>query len=444
MNIYFVSLGCPRNLVDTETMLGQVLEAGHRVCADLSAADCVVVNTCAFVRPAIDESIDTILEMGRWKEHNQGRRLIVTGCLPQRYGQSLAESLPEVDVFLGTGAFDQIERFVGVSGIGEKRVFLPPIEKTSRSARELPRLQTTAPHTAYLKIAEGCSSHCTYCVIPELRGPQRSRPMKAILSEAEWLVHGGAKELILVAQNTTAYGQDLPQGEDRIHTLLDRLAQIPGLIWIRLLYGHPGFVTEPLVESMVAHPNVCPYLDIPFQHASKRILKRMGRPCDPAYNLALVKRLRDKIPGVALRTTVITGFPGETDADFETLVTFVEEVRFDHMGVFMYSDDTDLPSNKLPGHVDDQVKQTRFDYLMERQARISRENNQQYVGKTVRVLVEEPVPNNRPVVAGRMATQAPGIDGMVFIENGTAPAAGTFVNVCITEAHDYDLTGYIP
>ena len=424
-------------------MLGQVLEAGHRVCADLSAADCVVVNTCAFVRPAIDESIDTILEMGRWKEHNQGRRLIVTGCLPQRYGQSLVESLPEVDVFIGTGAFDQIDRFVAVSDMKEKRVFLPPVEKTSRSARELPRLQTTAPHTAYLKIAEGCSSHCTYCIIPKLRGRQRSRPMKAILSEAEWLVHSGAKELILVAQNTTAYGQDLP-GEGRIHTLLDRLAQIPGLIWIRILYGHPDFVSAPLIASMTTHPNVCPYLDIPFQHASERILKRMGRPCDPAYNLALIKRLRDKIPGVALRTTFITGFPGETDTDFETLVTFVEEARFDHMGVFMYSDDTDLPSNKLPGHVDDPVKQTRFDYLMERQARISRENNRRYVGKTVRVLVEEPAPKKGSVVGGRMATQAPEIDGMVFIEGQSAPAAGTFVNVCISQAHDYDLTGYIP
>ena len=442
MNVSFVSLGCPRNLVDTEMMMGRLLEAGHTVCSDPSAADCVVINTCAFIRPAIDESIDTILEMAQWKRVEPGRQLIVTGCLPQRYGRDLVDSLPEVDVFLGTGAFHHIEDVIRIAGPERQRVHLPPIEHIFEGPEDLPRLPTTQAHKAYIKIAEGCSGHCTYCIIPKLRGRQRSRPPDAIVREAEHLGESGVRELILVAQNTTAYGQDVEQDERCFPALLDRLAQIPGLVWIRILYGHPDFITDSLMACMASHPNICPYLDIPLQHASKGILEKMGRSHRPGYNLELLKRLRRTIPGLALRSSFIVGFPGETQSDFEAMVDFVEEIRFDHMGVFIYSDGADLPSSKLPGHIDDPTKQARFDYLMQRQAIISRTNNERYVGKTVRVLVEGPAQNHPSRMVGRTATQAPEIDGVVLIE-GKTTVPGTFVDVRITHTDDYDLMGYI-
>lgn len=442
MNIHFVSLGCPRNLVDTETMIGQVLEAGHTVSSDPSAAQCVVINTCAFVRPAVEESIDAILEMARWKDESPERRLIVAGCLPQRYGEALVDTLSEVDVFLGTGAFHQIGDVIDAAPGDLCRICLPPLEAVPEAVASFPRLQTTAAHTAYLKIAEGCSGRCTYCIIPKLRGPQRSRPSEGVISEAEGLVRAGVKELVLVAQNTMAYGQDRGGDETDLPALLERLARIPGLAWIRLLYGHPDFISEPLMTTMASHPNICPYLDIPLQHASKRILRAMGRSHDTARNVTLLEDLRRRIPGVALRTTFITGFPGETERDFQVLMDFVETVRFDHVGVFTYSDDTDLPSNRLSDHVDNTIKQARFDRLMQHQAAISRENNEALVGTVQQILVEGGAEGDTSVMVGRTARQAPEIDGIVYIEGGT-PRPGTFVDVAITKAHDYDLTGHL-
>jgi ribosomal protein S12 methylthiotransferase len=440
MKVHFISLGCPRNLVDTEIMLGRLLEAGHTIVPEESEADCVAVNTCSFIEPAVTESIDVMLEMGAWKQQCEGRRLIVVGCLPQRYGVDLAKAVPEVDVFLGTGAF---ERIVGAAegSLNGRRIVLPDPGQVPIQDSSLPRFYTTAPHTAYLKIAEGCSNRCTYCIIPKLRGPHQSRPMAQVLSETTFLVESGVKELILVAQNTTAYGKDLGLGYGLEH-LLERLTHISGLAWVRVLYGHPDHVTESLIEVIASHDELCSYFDIPIQHISQPILKRMGRRNNSAAIFELFEGIRRKIPDAALRTTLMVGFPGESDHDFESLLDLVERVRFDHLGAFVYSNETDLPSNALKNHVPDAVKQERFDRLMSRQAEISKENNEKYVGKTLQVLVEGPAEGTDSLLKGRTYFQAPEIDGLVYIHEGSAEP-GTFTHVRIAEAYEYDLRGAI-
>jgi ribosomal protein S12 methylthiotransferase len=440
MNVHFVSLGCPRNLVDTEIMLGQLLEKGHTIVSQTSEADCVVVNTCGFTRPATDESIDAILEMANWKTKAEGRRLIVAGCLPERYRDDLVASLPEVDAFLGTGAFHRIVAMVD-DFVPENRILLPPPVARPISGENLPRLQTTPRHSAYLKIAEGCSGRCTYCIIPKLRGPHRSRPMEEIVSEAKILAEAGAKELILVAQNSTAYACDLNRGYGLEH-LLTELAKISRLAWIRILYGHPDYITDGLAETIAKHDRLLPYFDIPAQHISEPILKKMGRSPESSRLVELFDRLRNNVPGAALRTTLMVGFPGETEADFELLLDFVQRVRFDHMGAFMYSDEKDLPSNRLKDHVADGVKEERFARLMATQAAISRTNNEKYVGRILEVLVEGLDESKEKKIVGRTAFQAPGIDGVVHIRRGTAEP-GSFARVRITEAREYDLTGDI-
>jgi ribosomal protein S12 methylthiotransferase len=438
VNIHLISLGCSRNLVDSEIMLGRLLEAGHTITSDASEADCAVVNTCSFIGPAIDESIDTILEMGNWKDERPGRRLIVAGCLPQRYGAELARSLPEVDVFVGTGAFDRISEAIRGSWEGP-RMLLPPPTGTPISGQHTPRLRTTPPHTAYLKIAEGCSGKCTYCIIPKLRGPQRSRPMEEILSEARALARSGVKELILVAQNTTAYGKDLGK-EEGIESLLTELTAISQLRWIRILYGHPDHVTPQLVEVVAASDSICSYFDIPVQHISESVLKRMGRRHDSGYLRGLFRGIRHQVPDAVLRTTFLVGFPGESERDFEAALEFMEEMRFDHLGAFMYSGGEDIASHSLGGHVTEEVKQERFHRLMTRQARLCEENNQKYVGRIFQVLAEEPGRVPDVLWTGRTFFQAPDVDGVVHIKEGEA-RAGTFVNVRITAAHEYDLIG---
>ncbi len=440
MKIHFVSLGCPRNLVDSEIMLGRLFEAGHTIALDDSEAHCVVVNTCSFIRLAVDESIDTILEMARWKQQAQGRRLVVVGCLPQRYGSGLAQTLPEVDVFLGTGAFDRIVQ--GAEGsLDETRVLLPPPTSQPGHVEDTPRLRTTPAHTAYLKIAEGCSGRCTYCIIPKLRGPQRSRPMEKLLSEARTLAEAGVKELILVAQNTTAYGHDLDNGHG-LEQLLQRLAEISEFKWIRLLYGHPDHVTDPLIETIAAHDRLCSYFDIPIQHISESILRSMGRRSNSERILRLFERIREKVPGAVLRTTLMVGFPGETEHDFQCLLDLVEKVRFEHLGAFTYSPEEDLPSKRLKNHVPEPLKKDRYKRLMSRQAVLSRQNTKKYVGQVLQVLVEGTVEDTPGLTIGRAAFQAPDVDGVVYINQGTAEP-GSFVNVKITSAHDYDLTGHI-
>jgi len=438
MNVHLISLGCPRNLVDSEIMLGRLLEAGYTLTSDESDADCVVVNTCSFIRPAVDESIDTILEMARWKQQAGGRRLIVAGCLPQRYGADLAKALPEVDVFLGTGAFDRIVQ--GAQGsLKGIRILLPRPDEAAVCDVEAPRFPTTSAHTAYLKVAEGCSGRCTYCIIPKLRGPHRSRPMGAVLSEARRLVEAGVRELILVAQNTTAYGEDLGRGYGLEH-LLGELAEIPQLTWIRVLYGHPDYVTDGLMETVATHDRLCSYFDIPIQHISEPILRRMGRRHNSQAIFELFRRIRENVPAAVLRTTLMVGFPGETEQDFESLLHLIEEVRFDHLGAFMYSNEKDLLSNSLKDHVPERVKQERLKRLMTRQAELSMENGQKYVGRILKVLVEGHAgATDRPWI-GRASFQAPEIDGVVYI-NDEKVKPGTLVNVRVTAAHEYDLTG---
>jgi ribosomal protein S12 methylthiotransferase len=425
-------------LVDSEIMLGRLLESGHTITSNESDAHCVVVNTCSFIRPAVDESIDTILEMAQWKRLSRERRLIVAGCLPQRYGPDLARALPEVDVFLGTGAFDRIIEAVQ-GALDGRRILLPRPHKGGLLNAKTPRLPTTPPHSAYLKVAEGCSGQCTYCIIPKLRGPQRSRPMEDVLSEARRLVEGGAKELILVAQNTTAYGEDLGRSYGLEH-LLAKLAAISGLTWIRVLYGHPDYVTDGLIDTVAAHDRVCPYFDIPIQHISEPILKRMGRGHDSQSISELFGRIRRRLPDAALRTTLMVGFPGETEKDFDALLQLIETIPFDHLGAFTYSDDKDLLSHGLKDRVPEPVKQERLKRLMTRQAELCLEKNQKFVGRIVKVLLEGPGQEIHGPWVGRASFQAPEIDGVVYVHEGQG-RPGTWVDVRITAAQSYDLTG---
>ncbi|MDY6951636.1 MAG: 30S ribosomal protein S12 methylthiotransferase RimO [Thermodesulfobacteriota bacterium] len=438
MNIHLISLGCPKNLVDSEIMLGRLLQAGHTITSDASDADCVVVNTCSFIQPAVEESIDTILEMGSWRQQAPERRLVVVGCLAQRFGKDLAEELPEVDCFLGTGAFDSITEAVQGSLQG-RPVLLPPPERAAVDNHMVPRLRTTPPHTAYLKIAEGCSDKCTYCIIPRLRGPHRSRPMEEVLSEARALAESGVKELILVAQNTTAYGRDLDRGYGLEH-LLAELASLSQLKWIRTLYGHPAYVTDGLIETIATHDRLCSYFDIPIQHVSTSVLKRMGRANKTKDILPLFARIREQVPDAVLRTTLMVGFPGETEDAFLSLLDVIEEVRFDHLGAFIYSGAKDLPSDSLQGHVSEDVKRDRFHRLLTRQAELSGATAQKYVGRVLEVLVESPAREPHGGWVGRAWFQAPDIDGVVHIHEGEAKE-GMFVKVQITAAHEYDLTG---
>jgi ribosomal protein S12 methylthiotransferase len=438
--VYFVSLGCPKNLVDSEIMLGRLVEAGWKITRDEHEADCIVVNTCSFIRPAVEESIDTILEMARLKKEGTCKRLVVVGCFPQRYGDALIKELPEVDLFLGTGAFGRILQGVEGGKSGPRMILPSPLE-ASGQIDWLSRVCTTPPYTAYLKIADGCSNHCTYCIIPKLRGPYRSRPMPDILDEARRLVDSGVGELILVAQDTTAYGMDL-EDDTNLTVLLEALAQIPGLVWLRFLYGHPDRIDDHLIDTVARFDNICNYFDIPIQHISETMLKRMGRPHDSKKTLDLFERIRTHIPKAALRTTLIVGFPGETEKDFDQLVDLVEHVRFDHLGVFVYSDEADLPASVLKDHVPNAIKEKCRDILMSRQAAISRKRNQEYVGTTCKVLVEGYAKETDFLLQGRTFFQAPDIDGVVYISKGTANQ-GEWVDVRMTEAFEYDLLGEI-
>ena len=438
MNIHLVSLGCARNQVDSEGMLGRLTQAGWRISEAPDDADVIVVNTCSFIESAADESIDTILALARYKTEGVCRALIVAGCLPERYGEAIGRELPEVDLFLGTGAFDRI--VAAASGaLAKERCILPDPDAIVLSDPDAPRVQTL-PHSAYLKIAEGCSRTCTYCIIPRLRGRQKSRPAGEIVAEARRLIAAGTRELILVAQDSTAYGREL-EGGPGLADLLGRLSEIDGGIWIRVLYGHPESISDDILRTMALRPNICPYFDLPIQHASDRVLRRMGRRHTQSDLFRLFDRIREIAPGASLRTTAIVGFPGETDRDFKTLLSFVEAVRFDHLGVFPYSDAEDLPSHRLDGHVSAAVARKRHDRLMARQRDISTEKNARYLGRTLDVLVEESP--EAGLFLGRTAFQAPEVDGLVYIRAPDLPI-GRFAPVTITDTLEYDLVGEAP
>jgi ribosomal protein S12 methylthiotransferase len=444
--LYLESLGCARNQVDSEIMIGRLKKAGWALTDDPEQAEVIVVNTCSFIESAAEESIDAILELAQYKKEGICNRMVVTGCLPERYREDILASLPEVDVFLGTGAFNQIVNAVQDPKFTHQCV-LPDPELTSLQQQNDPR-DLSLPHLAYLKIAEGCSKSCTYCIIPRLRGKQNSRPLDDIVSEARRLVANGAKEVVLVAQDTTAYGKDLASPAS-LSQLMEKLVKIKADDrqgnagpWFRVLYGHPESIEDSFIKTVAAFNNVCSYFDIPIQHVSSSVLKHMGRRYTRKDLYRLFDKIRTQIPDAVLRTTIIVGFPGETSKDFEELLRFAEAVRFDHLGAFIYSDSEDLMSHHLSKHVPPDVARDRYHQLMSTQSGISSENNQKYIGKIVKVLVEESLENN--LFAGRANFQAPEVDGISYINTSPLPfdlKIGCFADMRVTDAMEYDLMG---
>lgn len=434
-SIYINTLGCARNLVDAEVMAAHIQRAGYAIAAEPDAARVILVHTCGFIESAINESIDTILALAEYKKTGPCMRLIVTGCLPERFGRDIADSLPEVDVFLGTGAQDRVvDAIAGTIPAGA--CIFPNPESLALATHASGRRTATYP-MAYLKIAEGCNRHCTYCIIPKLKGRLRSRAPADILREAEELIAAGYKEIVLIAQDSSAYGTDLTP-PTRLAGLLRQLAENAGGAWLRFLYGSPDHTDAELIRTVGAYPQIAPYFDLPVQHVSARVLKRMGRAYSEADLLSLMAAIREAVPDAVLRTTLLTGFPGETEADFEQLMGFLEKVRFDHVGVFSYSDGQDLPAHNLPDHVPESVAGKRRDRLMERQAEISLEKNQQWIGRACRVLVEERI--DEAFYMGRTQFQAPEVDGVTYIE-GAGLTPGDFIDVRINAAYAYDLKG---
>jgi ribosomal protein S12 methylthiotransferase len=418
-------------------MLGLLVKNGWRITQEAIDADVIIVNTCGFISDAVDESIDTILELAELKKTGKCKRLLVAGCLPERYREDLAKSLPEVDIFLGTGAYQRVADVLSESLKKKtKSCLLPDPDHVPYHGADVPRIPTTGTY-AYLKIAEGCSKRCTYCIIPKLRGKHRSRPTDDILYEAKQLVRSGARELTLVAQDTTFYGKDLLP-RTSLSELLEKLSAISEDLWLRFLYGHPKSMNDDLIKTVAAHNNICSYFDIPIQHASDNILKTMGRgyTCDELRRLFDTIRLT--VPEAALRTTIITGFPGETEKEFECLLAFIEEIRFDHLGVFTYSDSEDLSSHSLADPVNGETAHRRQDILMNRQADISKANNAKHIGKTYPVLVEKGPEEGSSI--GRTFFQAPEVDGVTFF-SAEKLQIGKFVPVKITDAFEYDLAG---
>ena len=438
MKVGFVSLGCPKNLVDSEVMMGQLAARGHELTPNPGDADVLVVNTCSFIDPAKQESIDTILEMAEYKKTGRARKLVVAGCLVERYRKDILQQLPEVDALIGT---NEVERIVEVCEDAESA----PAPIVPYLYHDLtPRILATPGHFAYLKIAEGCDHPCTFCVIPQYRGAFRSRRFESVVAESTRLFSQGVREINLIGQDTTCFGEDLGI-KDGLAVLLARLASIetPQQKWIRFLYAYPNRVTQKLLDTIAAHDSLVKYIDIPLQHASAPVLKRMKRGASGDIFLKLLERIRATIPGVVIRTSFIAGFPGETDADFETLCQFVQAAQFDRLGVFSYSDEDSSRSFELDDKVDARTIYNRKRRLMSIQRKISARRNRQMVGRTVPVLVEGVSPETDLLWQGRQAGQAPEIDGVTLINDfeGDAPKRGEIRPLLITEAHDYDVMG---
>ena len=435
MKLLFVSLGCDKNLVDTEFMLGMLRDDGIEITNDETEADVVVVNTCAFISDAKEESINTIIEMGELKKTGKLKKLIVAGCLSQRYKDEIMKELPEIDVIIGATNYDKIVEAIGT----DEESIVDDINYTPRPIAE--RIVTTNASMAYFKIAEGCNKLCTYCIIPHIRGRYRSMPMDSLIASAEKLASDGIKELVLVAQETTLYGVDL-YGEKKLPELLTKLSEIEGIEWIRLLYCYPEEITDELIEVMATNPKICHYVDIPIQHSENAILKRMGRRTSREDIVELVGRLRTAMPDIAIRTTLISGFPGETQELHDGLVDFVDECEFDRLGVFTYSPEEGTPAAEYDDQVDGELAVKWRDEIMELQQEISYEKNQQMIGSTQKVLIEGYLVDD-DVYVGRTYRDAPGVDGIVFVSAPYELISGSFVDVKITEANEYDLTGVI-
>ncbi len=438
--VAFTSLGCDKNRVDSEVMLGILQKKGYQAIADEQTADIIVVNTCCFIRDALEESIETILEMAEYKKTGNCKGLIVAGCLGQRYEAEFFDELPEVDAVVGTAAYEEIAE-VADRILGGEQGFkhLEDIDKPMQNENGVLRVLSTAPYFAYLKISEGCDNHCTYCVIPKMRGRHRSRSMESLIEEATMLAKQGVKELVIVAQDTSIYGRDL-YGEPKLHELLQKLSEIDGIHWIRLLYCYPETLTQQTIDVMASNEKICHYIDMPIQHGCDTVLKRMGRKSSQALIKDTVSRLRQAMPDIAIRTTLIVGFPGETEQEFADLQAFIKEMRFDRLGVFTYSQEEGTPAGRMENQIAEEVKEERQHLIMDIQKEIAASLCQQEVGKTLEVVVEGKLPEEQ-IYCGRTKWDAPDIDGMVFFGAEEEVYSGDFVSVKIKEASDYDLMG---
>lgn len=437
MKILFISLGCDKNLVDTEVMLGMLASRGYEMTNDEQEADIIVINTCCFIHDAKEESIQNILEMAEYKKNGSAKALIVTGCMAERYRQEILDEIPEVDEVLGTTAYDRILDAVDAALAGQHEVMTADLD--ALPLPETKRLVTTGGHFAYLKIAEGCDKHCTYCIIPKIRGNFRSVPMERLLKEAQDLAEQGVKELILVAQETTLYGKDL-YGEKSLPKLLRELCKISGIRWIRILYCYPEEITDELIQVMKEEPKICHYLDLPIQHANDTILKRMGRRTSKQELIDIVQKLRKEIPDICLRTTLITGFPGETQEQHEEVMEFIDTLEFDRLGAFTYSPEEDTPAATFEDQIDEEVKEDRQADIMELQQEIAFDKAEDMIGREVLVMIEGKVADENAYV-GRTYRDAPNVDGLIFINTDVELISGDFAKVKVTGSLDYDLIG---
>lgn len=437
MKIMFVSLGCDKNLVDTENMLGILKDCGFEFTDDETQADIIAINTCCFINDAKKESIDTILEMAEYKNTGKCKALIVSGCLAHRYKDEIQKEIPEVDAIIGTSSYDKIAEVIKSVLEGKGISVVDDSDRMPQVSNK--RIVTTGGYYEYLKIAEGCDKHCTYCIIPSIRGSYRSYPMEYLVEQAEYLVEGGAKELILVAQETTMYGVDL-YGKKSLPELLRKLTAIEGLEWIRILYCYPEEITDELIEVIKEEPKICKYLDMPIQHASNNILKRMGRRTTKEELVEVIEKLRNNIPDIALRTTLITGFPGETDKDQEELLDFVDSMEFDRLGVFTYSPEEGTPAAKMADQIEEEVKERRRDEIMQLQQQVSIDKSAEYIDKVIDVMIEGKIADDDAYV-GRSQKDAPNVDGFVFVNTTANLMSGDIVKVKVTGAMEYDLIG---
>ena len=437
MKILFISLGCDKNLADSEEMLGLLTGNGHEIVDSEEEADAIVINTCCFIHDAKEESVNTILEMAEYKTSGSCKVLIVTGCMAQRYKEEIIQEIPEVDAVLGTTSYGDIVKALNEAQAGN-------VFQEFRDINDLPedsgrRVITTGGHFGYLKIAEGCDKHCTYCIIPSLRGKFRSVPEERLLKQAEYMASQGVKELILVAQETTVYGTDL-YGKKTLHILLKKLCQIKGIRWIRILYCYPEEIYDELIQVMKEEKKICHYLDLPIQHASDRILRRMGRRTSKAQLVDIITKLRREIPDIVLRTSLITGFPGETEEDHQELMEFVDEMEFDRLGVFTYSPEEGTPAETMEGQVPEELKEERRDEIMELQQEISLEKGNDRIGQELLVMIEGKVSGESAYI-GRTYGDAPKVDGYMFVQTGELLVTGDFAKVKVTGALEYDLIG---
>lgn len=439
MKILFISLGCDKNLVDTEMMLGMLAAEGYSFTDDETEAEAVVVNTCCFINDAKEESINTLLEMSELKKSGQIKALIAAGCLAQRYHDEIKTEIPEVDAIVGTTAIDKIVE--ALNEIIKGQAIDHVLDINTKPVHTNNRVVTTGGHYAYLKIAEGCDKHCTYCIIPKVRGNFRSIPMEELLKEAKILASNGVKELILVAQETTLYGVDLYQKKS-LPTLLNKLCEIKGIYWIRILYCYPEEITDELIETMKAQDKICNYLDIPIQHGVDSILKKMGRRTNSQEIREIVENLRKEIPDICLRTTLITGFPGETEEDHEEVMAFVDEMEFDRLGVFTYSPEEDTPAASFADQIAEEIKEDRKAEIMELAQEIAFDKADAMIGKVVMVMVEGKLSDENAYV-GRTYKDAPNVDGLIFIHTDETLVTGDFVKVIVTGSYEYDLIGEI-